>query len=233
MRETDPPISTIVETRWWWVRHAPVPDGGRIYGQRDLAADCSELPVFIGLAAALPQDAVWTTSTLLRTIQTADAIISASGGRHQPKSIVRNAGLVEQHLGDWQGLDRQAFHRERGNDAASFWFSAASERAPNGESFVDLMARVTAAIEGITRANAGRDIIAVTHGGTIRAALGLALGLPPDAVHAFTIDNCALTRIDHVHRTAPAARAVAKWRVQGVNQRPWPQDAGRKASVHA
>ena len=30
----------VVTTRWWWVRHAPVPDGGFIYGQRDLDCDC-------------------------------------------------------------------------------------------------------------------------------------------------------------------------------------------------
>jgi alpha-ribazole phosphatase len=29
--------------------------------------------------------------------------------------------------------------------------------------------------------HAGRDVIAVAHGGTIRAALGLALGLDPEA----------------------------------------------------
>jgi len=27
-------------TRWWWIRHAPVRDGGRIYGQSDLPCDC-------------------------------------------------------------------------------------------------------------------------------------------------------------------------------------------------
>ena len=36
------PASSLIETRWWHVRHAPVPDGGRIYGQRDLDCDCSE-----------------------------------------------------------------------------------------------------------------------------------------------------------------------------------------------
>ncbi len=31
-----------VTTRWWWIRHAPVDAGGRIYGQCDLPADCSD-----------------------------------------------------------------------------------------------------------------------------------------------------------------------------------------------
>ena len=32
----------MIATRWWWVRHAPVASGGRIYGQDDLPADCSD-----------------------------------------------------------------------------------------------------------------------------------------------------------------------------------------------
>jgi len=65
-------------TRWWWIRHAPVRvDEGRIYGQRDLPCDCSDAPVFSRLAALLPQDAIWVTSHLVRTVQTAKAIQAA------------------------------------------------------------------------------------------------------------------------------------------------------------
>jgi Histidine phosphatase superfamily (branch 1) len=65
-------------TRWWWVRHAPVRvDEGRIYGQRDLPCDCSEAGVFASLAALLPRDAIWVTSHLSRTVQTAQAIQAA------------------------------------------------------------------------------------------------------------------------------------------------------------
>ena len=47
-----------VTTRWWWVRHAPVPpsqDKGCIYGQSDLTCDCSDKVVFQGLARVLPR----------------------------------------------------------------------------------------------------------------------------------------------------------------------------------
>ena len=78
------PAVGLVETRWWWVRHAPVPDGGRIYGQRDLDCDCSDARVFRAVAAVLPQDAVWVTSALKRAKQTAAAIHAASDGKHAP-----------------------------------------------------------------------------------------------------------------------------------------------------
>ena len=67
-----------VRTRWWWIRHAPVRvDEGRIYGQRDLPCDCSDVRVFSALAAPLPRKAVWITSHLTRTRQTAQAILAA------------------------------------------------------------------------------------------------------------------------------------------------------------
>ena len=70
------------QTRWWWIRHAPVPDGGRIYGQSDLDCDCTDAEIFATLARELPRDAVWVTSNLARTHQTAAAIVAAADGRH-------------------------------------------------------------------------------------------------------------------------------------------------------
>ena len=94
---------TQITTSFWWVRHAPVAHGGRIYGQIDLSCDCS-----------------------------------------------------------------------------------------------------------------GRDIIAVAHGGTIRAALALALDLDPEAALAFTIENCSITRIDRIDGPGMGHG----WRVVRVNQPP-------------
>src|SRR5215831_10749302 len=62
-------------TRLWWIRHAPVDHGGRIYGQLDLSCDCSEAANFTGLAEQLPRRAVWVTSNLCRTHETAAAIV--------------------------------------------------------------------------------------------------------------------------------------------------------------
>jgi alpha-ribazole phosphatase len=203
-------------TRWWWIRHAPVPDLGRIYGQRDLSCDCSDAVVFADLAAALPAGAVWVTSNLVRTVETARAIHAADPQKFAGAAPKALPELAEQHLGDWQGLDRKAFYAARNVGTHHFWFASADERPPGGESFADLVARVAPAIDQLTRDHAGRDIVAVTHGGTIRAALGHALGLAPKAALAFATDNCSLTRLDHL----PGADGTAFWRVVMVNGRP-------------
>lgn len=204
-----------VRTRWWWIRHAPVhEDDGRIYGQTDLPCDCSDARIFSSLAALLPRDAVWITSHLFRTHQTAQAIWAA--GEFQPSPEYRqDRDLAEQHLGDWQGLDRREFLMNRAQEPDSFWYAAAEERAPNGESFVDLIARVGAAIDRATEAHRGNDIVAVAHGGTIRAAIAIALGLAPRRGFAFMIDNCSLTRLDHYW-----GREGSGWRVKTINHRP-------------
>ena len=212
--------SGFVRTRWWWVRHAPVRgDGGRIYGQSDIACDCSDLHIFEALAAALPRDAVWVTSHLGRTRQTAEALWRAGyldEDAAAPSAIVA-PDLAEQNLGAWQGLDRAAFFGEREPTPSSYWFAPADERPPAGESFVDLCTRVAVTIESLTGDHSGRDIIAVAHGGTIRGAIAHALGLDPQSALAFAVDNCSLTRLDHY-----SGRAGSGWRVGIVNRHTWP-----------
>jgi broad specificity phosphatase PhoE len=201
------------QTRWWWIRHAPVPDGGLIYGQRDLDCDCSDVEVFRRLARELPRDAVWYTSNLARTKQTAAAILGADA-RAAGITAAPLAEFAEQHLGQWQGQRRSTFYAARGVGVRTLWFAPADERPPGGESFADLMARVAPAILRLTEEHCGRDIVCVSHGGTIRAAIALALSLSPQTALSFTIDNCSLTRLDHL---MPACL----WRVSSINHRPW------------
>lgn len=189
-------MTTNTTTRWWWVRHAPVRvNDGRIYGQTDHPCDCTDEALFRALAKQLPEDAVWVTSTLLRTIQTADALRAA--GATGPE-ILRETAFVEQSFGDWQGLKYAELHEKRRDAWHRFWLAPAHEAPPGGESFVDLLDRVTPAIERLTTEHRGRDIVAVTHGGTIRAAIAHALQIPPETALAFSIDNVSLTRLEHV-----------------------------------
>jgi len=210
-----------VTTRWWWVRHAPVrEDDGCIYGQKDLGCDTSDRVVFTAVGKILPRDAAWYASHLKRTHQTAEAIWAA--GFPRPATMQHEAALAEQHLGQWQGMNRAAFLA--GLPAGSHWFADIDEPAPGGESFMDLYTRVCSAIERITIEQGGKDVIAVAHGGTIKAAVGLALGGQPDKGLAFDIDNCSVTRLDHI-----AADGRNVWRLPMVNQQPWIADPSHAA----
>ncbi len=187
----------MTETRWWWVRHAPVTaNKGRLYGQCDFPCDVDDPPTFEALARLLPADAYWVTSTLTRTIQTAQAIRERMNGK-TPEPIAAPE-LMEQHFGDWQG---RTYEEVKNGDLGHwhrFWLAPAEAAPPGGESFVHLMDRVREKVYQLNNAQQGRDIVAVTHGGTIRAALAEALGLHPEHALRLCVDNCSLTRIDHV-----------------------------------
>jgi alpha-ribazole phosphatase len=211
----------VVTTRWWWVRHAPVrEDNGCIYGQKDLGCDTSDRVVFEAIGKILPRNAVWVSSNLKRTHQTADAIWAA--GFPRPATMAQEADLAEQHLGQWQGMNRAAFIASR--PVGSHWFADIGQPAPGGERFMDLYNRVRGAILRINAEHAGRDVIAVAHGGTIKAAIGLALGEQPEKGLAFDVDNCSVTRLDHF-----ASEGHANWRLPMINQQPWIADASHSA----
>ena len=91
---------------------------------------------------------------------------------------------------------------------------------------MDLYNRACGAIERINAEQAGRDVIAVAHGGTIKAAVGLALGGQPEKGLAFDIDNCSVTRLDHIASASHSGLAAADGQPAAV-------DRGRLAQRHA
>ena len=211
----------MITTRWWWVRHAPVrEDNGCIYGQKDLGCDTSDRVVFEAVAKILPRNAVWYASNLKRTHQTADAIWAA--GFPKPAEMPHVNAFAEQHLGELQGRNRAAFFASL--PPGRHWLTAIDEVPPGGESFMDLYNRTRGAIERINAEQAGKNVIVVAHGGTIRAAVGLALGDLPEKGMAFDIDNCSVTRLDHL-----SSANYSGWRLPMVNQQPWIADASHNA----
>jgi broad specificity phosphatase PhoE len=202
-------------TRLWWVRHAPVPDGGFIYGQRDLSCDTSDTKVFAALAEHLPRGAAWISSPLKRAQETGRAIFQA-GHPDSGAAFDLMPDFAEQNLGDWQGRNRADFLSEYAQSMIRPWFGAVDTRAPNGESFLDLLARTQRGIAAVLDKYAGRDVVILSHGGVIRAAIGVALGLAPQDMLVFTTDNCSVSRLDHI-----AAPHEQGWRVVTINHQPW------------
>lgn len=196
---------SVTVTRWWWIRHAPViDDGGCFYGQADLAADTGDIAAHRALAEALPPDAVWVSSHLRRTRQTAAAIGAA--GYPLPE-VTPHRDLAEQHFGDWQGEPRAPFYEKYGG-FRDFWMSVLDRAPPNGESFGDLRIRIGAAVQRLSAEHRGRNIVAVAHGGTIRAAIVGGLDLPSPLALSLTIGNSSLTQLDLVEEPGRGAHWV-------------------------
>jgi broad specificity phosphatase PhoE len=203
-------------TRFWLLRHALVEQNARLflYGTMDVLL-CPEQRVaedwlYRAIAARLPRPATWAVTPLQRTRQTAEALFAAGYPRQTPHVV---PALIEQDLGDWQGLPHAELPARLANPAHPFWPLAGDERPPGGESMQDVIARVGPAMEHLARANAGGDVVIVAHGGAIRAAVAHAMGVAADPVLHLAVQNLSLTRLER-HDTA--------WRVVGLNELPDP-----------
>ncbi|MBF0166726.1 MAG: histidine phosphatase family protein [Alphaproteobacteria bacterium] len=184
-------------TRWWLVRHAPVMgDMNKIIGQSDPDADVRNLSAIPRLPKS-PGAVV--VSSLKRTRQTALAL------GYRPTHT--EPELAEQNFGDWQG---KSWDDITGPEGRAFWTDFAKSVPPGGESFVQQITRVTLALDRLSDSIGHGDILAVLHGGTIRACLAHALSLDPMKVSAFVIENLSLTLLE---------RTPYGWRIDCVNER--------------
>ncbi len=184
-----------------------------------MPAELSDRAGLAGLGALLPRGAVLLATPLRRTSETLAALLPEGG----PPEI--EADLAEQDFGEWQGLTWDAVAARDAEGSARFWADPAGAAPPGGESFDTLAARVGRALERLSLAHAGRDLVAVCHAGTIRAALAHALGVEPRRALAFAVDAPSLTRLDRI--ATPDGPA---WRVGGVNLAGVNLRAGRPAA---
>lgn len=202
-------------TRLFLVRHALVEPSARtvMYGSMDVAlcdlALVQEAAAYRWLAARLPEGAAWVVTPLSRTRATAAAIFAAG---HPPAPLTTEPDLIEQGLGEWQGLSHEAFSALCRHPPHPFWPHGAAERPPGGEAFEDVVARVGPALERLADANPDGDVVVVAHGGSIRAAIAHAMGLTPHQALIFSIKNLSLTRLE---------RHGSDWRVATVNEEPF------------
>ncbi len=209
-----------VTTRWWWIRHAPVhnPDH-RLYGQSDVEAVISGPHPYQRLAQLLPGDAVWVSSHLSRARDTAAALrphMEARGLR--APELIELDEFAEQDFGAWQGKTVEELKALLGDEFDKIRRTPAEVLPPGGESFAEVVDRVTDMVVRLTEEHRGRDIIAFAHGGSIRAALAAALSLAPGAALSFQIRNLSLTRIDHVIAgDEPPRGSALPWQVHEVN----------------
>ena len=201
-------------TRFWWVRHARVPEvADRMYGSLDVDCETTDAARFEGVAARLPANAVWVTSPLARTRQTAEALVAA--GAPEPRLWLEpDPDVAELDFGDYNGMTHlELFSTRKDDPFLGFWPMSPHERAPNGESFTMMRDRVARFVDRTVAAHPGADVVVASHRGPILAALQIALELPLDTSVAFTIDNVSLTRLRH---HGDAARGGPHWRVEEV-----------------
>jgi alpha-ribazole phosphatase len=155
--------------------------------------------------AAVPLHAVYT-SDLTRARRSGEIIAAPHG---LTPTVV--PALREMAMGRWEGLTADEI-RAREPAAFADWMSRVGEFPfPGGESVGDLVARAAVAFDTIVEADGAGSIVIVAHGGTNRALLCRALGLPFARLLALGQDYGALTVLQ---------RLDDGWRLRRLNESP-------------
>lgn len=140
--------------------------------------------------AAVPLGTIYT-SDLARARRSAEVIARPHG--LAPRSV---PALREMAMGRWEGLTADEIHAQE-PDLFREWMGRVGEFPfPGGESVPDLLERVWPAFERIVAAHPGERVAVVGHGGTNRAILCRALGLPLDRLLALGQDYAALSLLE-------------------------------------
>lgn len=179
-----------------FVGHRDVPLSER--GERQCAAQAERLRG-IRLAAVFSSD-------LARARRTGEIV----GAPHRLAPIALPA-LREMAMGRWDGLTAAEI-QAREPAAFADWMSRVGEFPfPGGESVGDLLARAWPAFEALVDDHRGHAIAVVAHGGTNRALLCRALGLPLRRLLAFGQDYGSLSVLESID---------GRWALHRLNERP-------------
>jgi broad specificity phosphatase PhoE len=176
---------------------------GRFQGHADPPLNEKGRAQAADLSAALAAEelAAVYSSPLRRALETAQVVAAAHG--LEPVAL---DGLREVDVGSWQGLTRSELE-ERYPDQFARWL----DHGPgweDGESYDEMGRRAVATLLELAAAHPGERVLAVTHGGPIRAAFAFAGGtthaearrsgpsIGNTFVAEFAVEDDALRRLD-------------------------------------
>jgi broad specificity phosphatase PhoE len=160
--------------------------------------------------AVRPIDACFC-SPLLRAAQTA-AIVAAPHGL-APQTV---EALTECDVGRWEGMSWPEVRSSDAEAYQSYMRDPAGFAYPGGESFAQVHARASAAIEELLQAHAGKTILVVSHHVVNRTYLAGLLGLPVAQARQVALDNCGISVVVRDATGTQVSTLNAAFHLQGV-----------------
>ena len=174
-------------TRWLFVRHGEsTANLAKTYsGQTDVPLTQRGRRQAAALGQALAErldgrglGAVWS-SDLQRATQTAECMLRSS---QYDLPIHTHTALREQNLGTWEGKPIEWVQSQSPNQTPMAW----NRTAPRGESLNDVARRAVALLASLHPSEAN---LIVSHGGLLRAIIGLIDGVPVSVIGETAIPN--------------------------------------------
>lgn len=168
------------ERRWQCLDDRPINDRGRLQAASVASEMASE-------HRRRPFDALYS-SPLQRALQTAEPISEATG-----LAVIQSPFLRELDCGRLSGMsyeDARRLHPDFFRRLDDNWME---EAYPGGENHRQYWEdAVSPALRMLNDRHAGGRVMAVTHGGFIRAAAMIVMGMPHKrAARGMAVDNCA------------------------------------------
>jgi len=131
------------------------------------------------------------TSDLVRSRRSGEIIAAPHG-----LAPIAVGALREMAMGRWEGLTAEEI-QSREPAAFAAWMARVGEFPfPEGESVPDLARRAWPALQSNVETHPGQPVAVVAHGGTNRALLCRALGLPLSRLLGFGQDYAALSVLE-------------------------------------
>lgn len=130
-------------------------------------------------------------SDLKRALHTAKVIGAGRGLNPEISPLLR-----EIHFGQWEGMTFEEIENSWG-DAISQWLDDPfNKAAPGGETLKKVCERMKLFLEGLSEKHGdGEQVVAVSHGGSIRALLYHVLNLDTAGFWEIKIDNASISLI--------------------------------------
>lgn len=177
-------------TRLHLVRHGPT-HAKSMVGWTDLPADLSDTAAIARLSAHLPKSGIIVSSDLSRATATADAIQS------NRTRLPHQTDLREINFGAWELRNFREIEAESPDLIRAYWEHPGDVRPPGGESWNEVCARVSQAIDTLIAAHTGQDLIIVAHFGAILTQVQRAENLDAEQAFSHRLDNLSVTELTH------------------------------------
>jgi alpha-ribazole phosphatase len=175
------------------VRHG-IAEGqeGRVMGHTDPPLSEQGRREIAALVTSVPEPPALLLSSDLRRASQSARILAA----HWGIEVVTDVRLRELHFGEWENRSWTDLEREDGARLGRWMRDWTTARTPGGESFADLVARVSGLLAEYQETMATDTIVILAHAGSIRAILCRLLNVPFEQAFQFEVQHARVTGLD-------------------------------------
>ncbi len=158
----------------------------------------------LALSLGLPDVAAIYTSPLSRAVATAQVLATIElnetgvepGQSAWTVPVIEDQDLREIDHGRWSGRHKTDVARDWPELAAQWLAEPAAMRMPDGESLLEVRTRALRFLDRVRHAHPDGKLVVVTHGTVIRLLLAHFLGMAPNSIWTFDIENGSVSIVE-------------------------------------